>query len=291
MADITEQTFPKISIDESDALIYCFRHVWRYGLFFDLGPGIGQPLDVIGLPRQLGHANRHVVFFDDYSAYRAAQGLGLIEDGWFPFIQLLGGEFRHLVDIYGQDDRDILVDQFVRKYTGSKVAEIVEGWWEDELFASKKEILLSGLEAFNSETPSGAILCIKTFLSEIDGVVRLKFQSDNIAMARPRQSALLDFIATKASEKFDTYSPAFPEAFFTYLKNTIFADFDLAANDIPLSRHSAAHGVAAAETYTRVRALQAILAMDQLFFYLAKTPESGDAKQAGPSSREESSSS
>jgi hypothetical protein len=59
----------------------------------------------------------------------------------------------------------------------------------------------------------------------------------------------------------------FPAAFAEYLKSYTFANFDPAANTgIAGSRHAVGHGAAAAETYTMVRALQALLKLDQLAF-------------------------
>ena len=56
--------------------------------------------------------------------------------------------------------------------------------------------------------------------------------------------------------------------FTNYLKNFLFKNFDLESGKIDLSRHSLAHGVAKEEDYTRVRALQMILILDQIYFYL-----------------------
>ena len=58
------------------------------------------------------------------------------------------------------------------------------------------------------------------------------------------------------------------EAFADYLKSHTFADFDPAVNTGHAgSRHAVGHGAASAESYTMVRALQALLTLDQLAFY------------------------
>jgi hypothetical protein len=59
------------------------------------------------------------------------------------------------------------------------------------------------------------------------------------------------------------------------MREVLFRHFDLEAGDVALSRHSSAHGVADAGKYTRDRALQAILTLDQMAYYmdLLKKPD------------------
>jgi hypothetical protein len=57
-------------------------------------------------------------------------------------------------------------------------------------------------------------------------------------------------------------------AFADYLKAQTFADFDPQANTGHAgSRHAVGHGAASSESYTMMRALQALLTLDQLAFY------------------------
>jgi hypothetical protein len=60
----------------------------------------------------------------------------------------------------------------------------------------------------------------------------------------------------------------FPTAFIRYLKLHTFANFDPMAEDGTANfRHAVGHGAAQTESYTLVRALQAILTIDQIAFY------------------------
>lgn len=51
----------------------------------------------------------------------------------------------------------------------------------------------------------------------------------------------------------------------------IFKNFDLVKGEVDFSRNSVGHGVAEEEHFTRARALQCILTLDQIYFYLGKT--------------------
>ena len=64
-------------------------------------------------------------------------------------------------------------------------------------------------------------------------------------------------------------SLGFPDHFFNYFDKVFFRQFDIEKGDVKLSRHTAAHGVADKEEYTKTRALQLILTLDQIYFYLS----------------------
>ena len=63
-------------------------------------------------------------------------------------------------------------------------------------------------------------------------------------------------------------SLGFPDIFFKYLGEIFFKNFDLKTGDVDLSRNTASHGVAKAEDYTKTKALQGILILDQIYRYL-----------------------
>ena len=86
---------------------------------------------------------------------------------------------------------------------------------------------------------------------------------------RLRQKQLIDALERRAkSQKSGEYSLLLPEQFLDYLRNCYFKDFDLSSSDVELSRHSVSHGAAKPDSYTRSRALQGILVLDQLFYFL-----------------------
>jgi hypothetical protein len=53
-----------------------------------------------------------------------------------------------------------------------------------------------------------------------------------------------------------------------YLDEIFFADFDLSDNKVTLSRHSSSHGVAKEDDFHKIKALQTILTLDQVYFYI-----------------------
>jgi hypothetical protein len=273
LADVTEQRFIDIDILPTDSVVYCFRVGWRFGLYFDFAPTAGiyrESKDEVY--RALGNAHRFLMFFDEYSAHEDGSATGLWEDGWFPFMHLLGGQYRRLADYYVDPNGRRFVDGFINNFTPERLTEITDGWWSNPAFRAKKEILLAGIDSFLLGTQRGAIACLKVLYSELEGLIRLACCKER-NVAKPSFADLMNYVEEKGRERFEHGSLGFPQAFYRYLREQVFANFDLATNDIPLSRHSSLHGVADTAIYTRARALQAILTLDQLYFYLPNDDE------------------
>lgn len=114
----------------------------------------------------------------------------------------------------------------------------------------------------------GYILAIQTLVPQIEGIVRLHYFGTT-GEAEPKTRQLLAHVLDQGvSKTASDQSLFFEKAFLTYLRDVFFAKFDLTADHTPLSRHAVAHGVARPEDYTESRALQAILVLDQVFFFL-----------------------
>lgn len=272
IADITELVFDKIKIVETDNIIFCFKVGWKFGLFFDLSQiQSTHKLDVNELYRYLGACYRYLTFQEEYLVLENKQIFRkLFLDGWFPFIQLLGGEYRELAEIYSKNDKEIyqlLISKFIVNFSSERIYSFVKNWWKTPIFDEKKEIILSGIDAYLKDEKSGYITSIKTLYSEIEGIIRLSYF--NSKGKNPNFSQLISYVKEKGKTKFFSRdSLGFPDVFFDYLQRVIFKDFNLKTGEIDISRHSASHGVAKPDTYTRIKALQSILTLDQMYFYL-----------------------
>ena len=89
-------------------------------------------------------------------------------------------------------------------------------------------------------------------------------------------------IAKESAKEGRGTSLTLPTHFLTYLKDHLFGRFDEAAGNTPLSRNLAGHGVAAAGEYTQDRALQAILTLDQLWFFVRDENTPPPVTNVGP---------
>jgi hypothetical protein len=101
------------------------------------------------------------------------------------------------------------------------------------------------------------------------GIAAYVCNERNLKFCSYRLATLLKFAKEAAERK--TGGPDtlfFPAAFAEYLRKYTYANFDPdTENAVAGSRHAVGHGAAPAESYTQIRALQAILTLDQLAFY------------------------
>jgi hypothetical protein len=270
IADIAELRFPGIKIRETDAVIFCFKKGWKFGLFFDLNPlDRKSTLNVERLFYDLGSYYRYLSFQELYSILENKPLFEtMFADGWFPFIQLLGGDFEELAKCYEQKPNfPHNVETFLSRFGKDRIKAFVNRWWKNQFFEHKQEILEAGIDAYLSETKPGYITCVKTLYSEIEGIVRIRYVEEK--GKSPSFNELTDFVKEKAEGKFGPRkSLGFPDVFYNYLKETIFPNFDLKTGKVDLSRHTVSHGVAEQTEYTRTKAMQAILILDQMYFYL-----------------------
>ncbi len=112
---------------------------------------------------------------------------------------------------------------------------------------------------------SGELILEAHDLKRFYEVSRGNFKKKAILKALNGASFALEKGKIKTGSEFSLF---FPRAFFEYLKESVFPNFDLEQGDISLSRHTSSHGIAKAEDYTKVRALQMILILDQIYFYI-----------------------
>ncbi len=143
-----------------------------------------------------------------------------------------------------------------------------ERWWKNAAFGEKRALLEAGVKAFLRGDEEGAIHCIKTLLPEIEGILRMLYLSETGRGSKVKAADPVDHIIQKGRKAAGSpHSLLLPDVFLRYLKEVFFAEFNLETGKVILSRHSSSHGVARPEDYTQVRALQAILVLDQIAFY------------------------
>lgn len=264
IADVTGMWFPRVDIGEKDRIVCIFREGWRFGLFFDANPD-GQ-LSIAEMQRDLGTLYRRLAHRDLYDAIAdQATFSRLLAAGWFPFVEILGAEFQTLANSceagFEMDDEEA---QLLSKFDAERLERMFKRWVSRPHFAGKEPLLRSAVKSF---TNGDAVPVLKIVLTEIEGILNEAYRKVRGQSAKLK--ALLAFAVSSAEAKAgrpDTL--LFPTAFTEYLQQYTFANFDPSTSSGSAgSRHAVGHGHAAAETYTMVRALQALLTLDQLAFY------------------------
>lgn len=86
------------------------------------------------------------------------------------------------------------------------------------------------------------------------------------------QKLLEHLLETGKRNVADDRSLLLPHDFLKYLNSSFFKNFDPATATDDLSRHSVAHGAASEKGYSAEKALQALLTLDQIYFFLSTPP-------------------
>ncbi len=254
-----------LDIENGDKFIWLFRTNWKFGLYFDFS----ARLDISKLSGELAECYKRLAYFDLYSFLENEKRVkDLINEGWFPFVQLVGSRFQNLMDYYADEKKySFQVERIVEYFGKDDLLELSSDWWNNSLLNEKRDILEAGIEAYFQDTKAGYINAIKTISTEIEGIIRIAYFRD--FGKQPSTLEIKQYITSLGEKKFSSVgSLGFPKLFYEYLNISIFKGFDLQAGEIPSSRHSFAHGVAKLENYNQIRALQLLLTLDQIYFYL-----------------------
>lgn len=275
IADVHELTFPDIDIQDTDSVICCLKVGWKFLLYFSFVYR-GQRMDLASMQTNLGSLYRYLSFQDVYHTLEAeACFQDMMADGWFPFVEILGKDYKELAAAYQKAEftLDNTVRTLLDSFDESRIKGMTDKWWTDPIFREKRKLLQAGINAFLRRTESDYINCIKNLYSEIEGILRLLYFQDTRKGSKVGQKQLIPYLIEtgKRTAKSDD-SLIFPEQFLTYLTDHVFRDFDFKTGSFELSRHSSSHGVAAAEDYTEPKALQALLTLDQIYFFLPLPP-------------------
>jgi hypothetical protein len=280
VADIRKVRFQDVKIVDTDKIVYCFKVGWRFGLFFDLAPrsqpvGVVQPIAVSKLNTEkmelsIGGLRRYLSFYHVYKVLESeTQFVDMIKGGWFPFVEILGTEYKKLSEIYqNKFDFENRINAIVNNFNDERIKKITEKWWKNKNFLSKKSLIEAGINAYLQNNHDGFVNCIKNLWTEVEGILREIYYSETGKGDGIKSSDLISHIIEKAKNKSGSEHSLFlPLPFLKYLQDVVFANFNVETGIIDMSRNASSHGVANASQYTKDRALQLILILDQIFFY------------------------
>ena len=265
IADVRRVKYQNITFLPSDKVFICFKVGWKFGMFFDLADN--RELDIDRMELDLGSLYRRLKYQALYEALAEQATVDrMTEAGWFPFIEIMGGDFDPLLKAYrGEFDIENKEKSLIEKFTPDRIDKIGERWWKNPMISKHKTVLQAGLDAFKK---GDFILSIKTIVTEIEGILADVHLAEK--GSAPKTEELLKHAVERGNKKAGgEASLFFPKDFLKYLLEITYASFDRKAPaEAGAFRHTVGHGFASGDTYTPARALQIILTLDQIAFYL-----------------------
>ena len=264
-----------LDIVDGDKFVWLFRVGWSFGLYFDFSGELKVPK----LTEELADCYKKIKYHSLYSFLSGQDDFDrLLDLGWFPFAQILVDEFETLrLGLGDPSGIEMVEKQLIDSFTKERIERICNYWWKNEIFRDKSQLISAGITAYVSGTAEGFINCITTLTGQIEGILRLDYHRTE--HRAPTTAEMKESLRGRAHEGFSNPgSLGFPGPFLAYIERVFFRSFDVEKGDVELSRHSVQHGVADQERFTKARALQLILVLDQLHFYLStnKVAESSE---------------
>lgn len=264
IADLLEVRFPAIQLDTTDRVFCVFRQGWRFGMAFDFSEE-GRT-DVAAFYRSLGRLHRLMRYHGTYTYLESPDLFDkMCEAGWFPFAEVITAQFQplmvHLQEGWPLDEPE---RELLASFDKERIDHIYARWTAKPHMAKRAAVLREALDAFLDRRP---VAVIKILITEIEGFLSDAYLA---ATGRPGKEkvvvrAAIDSVLVKTGGE---ESLMLPNRFAEYLTRNTYANFDpLTGDGTAGSRHAVGHGVASAESYTMVRALQMLLTVDQLAFF------------------------
>jgi len=264
VVDVLSVSFPKVEIGPKDKLLCLLREGWRFALFFDLDRE--SDLDVASAERSMGSLVRQMRYADLYASLADGPLFErIVASGWFPFLELMQGEFQSLAYMLESNlPLEYAEANLLAKFDNDRVDRMFARWMQQPHFKEKELIFRPAIERFKARDP---VSVIKNVLSEIEGVMAEAYYRGT-GEHTSRVPKLLEYMVKLADERAGTSDTLlFPSKFAEYLRDYTYAGFARGTPSTAMSRNSVGHGAASSDQYTMVRALQALLTIDQLAFY------------------------
>lgn len=258
--DLVDAASRPVLIPPDCGFALILSHGWRKFLYYDysvFAPGAGDRTD--DLPPMFGRCYARL-FFQEMHAMTEEQWSRLTSWGWFPFIGLCVHDRETLITWAKQDRLPTSVLSSICTNVSARLPGMTDGWSNNHLLKPHVEFINNARDSYLA---GNYIPAVSVLFPRIEGVLRslhlLKSPADS-----PSQRSMSNHLAEQRHEE----SALLPRRFQQYLMNFYFQAFDEQAGDVPLSRHSVAHGIARAEDFERMRATLGFLILDQIFYHL-----------------------
>jgi hypothetical protein len=267
-SDIAEITSLDLGVDlPADAgFVFLFSTGWRKGLYYDFGPigGANPEPRSYDVPSAFGQAFFQVIFQERLSI-TDAEWNQLFAAKWFPFIGLSDGANQKIISHLRSDwSPDDLLEELIAEVK-ARVPAMLESWHSHSSFLPHFDILDRAVERFQNDD---FVSCTGLLFPRIEGILRT-YHAGLGSVGKPSPDNLT---AAAVSAKIDSSSTLLlPHRFAAYLKEVYFANFNPATQNIDISRHSVAHGVATPAEFNLKSALLAILVVNQLFYFMTNS--------------------
>lgn len=142
----------------------------RFGLYFDVGPrewskleyidNKASALDIDSMQLTVGGLYRRLLFDNLYKSLEAKPIFDkLVKNGWFPFIEIMGGEYDDLYNSYKEEfNLDGNTEKIVNAFCETRLRRL---WQKHSTFSDKQSFIDAALSNYLQDNHAGYISSIK----------------------------------------------------------------------------------------------------------------------------------
>ncbi len=204
----------------------------------------------------------HLQFLGSYHKFPELK-LKIYDTGWFPFNKIRGNRFNAISNqIQKGHSIEGLEKSIADSFSHEEIRGIKDSWMKNGVFSSHKSLFDEGIEAYLG---GRYISAIHILYPRIEGIMRFLYRGNK---KFPTSDDIIKELVNRTKEKNVWLSFQFPDDFRDFIKSSYFKGFDIKENRLNLSRHSLGHGTTSEDEFTRIRAFQAILILDQISWYV-----------------------
>lgn len=271
IADIRKIRLKDIEIDSNFGIIYIFSYNWMKCVYFDFSPILPENLkptksENLSKPKDLESlfaSFYSYIMFPEVFRIEPEINEKILMAGWFPFIRILG---RHFEEIYNYIKNNFNLSEgemkVVESFDNEMIRNIMKSWMTKDIFKTHEKIIITGIERYIEKD---YISAIHILYPRIEGIMRYVYLG---TIEKSNQNKLVDKLTDIAKENNPDSCLFLHDKFNKFLKKFYFNNFDLEKGDLDLSSNTIGHGLAKDEDLNRIKAFQAILILDQMFFYV-----------------------
>ena len=115
----------------------------------------------------LGDLYRYLSFQEVYDTLESETRFKeMVDDGWFPFVEILGADYEGLATSYenGRPTSNHDVEILLKKFDETRVKGMTEKWWEKPLFQKSEGFYKQVLMLFFKELRGATSIALRIFI-------------------------------------------------------------------------------------------------------------------------------
>lgn len=267
IADITslsfEDHFNDINPLKKEKVICIISVGYAHGIYFDF---TGE-LDPNNFKTDIGLLFKQLKFPHIYNSLNDGTVLEMVEEGWFPFVEILGKESVQLTAMIKEQKADKISTWCEETFNQERVKKITQRWEKYSAYQAKRKQFEEGVECFYEKKYTASISTLNPLVEGVFNQYLLNKTGKGIPY---KGDKIAESIYKEALGRLGENSLLFPEAFKDYLLKYFFKHTTASVVD-DVTRNASSHGRSKDEAFTFEKAILVILTLDQIFFFMDRT--------------------